>query len=89
MSASVLLHTFSKPIAHNSLNVTALQVRDWVKRYGADDAKRLMEWNNNAAASYARVNRLCAQPDAVLARWESEGVRAEVCGLFSRMCTSQ
>ena len=51
-------------------------VRDWIQRYGADDARRLMEWNNQAAASYARVNRLRAQPAGVLERWASEGVRA-------------
>jgi 16S rRNA C967 or C1407 C5-methylase (RsmB/RsmF family) len=35
-----------------------------------------MEWNNQAAASYARVNRLRAQPAGVLECWASEGVRA-------------
>jgi 16S rRNA (cytosine967-C5)-methyltransferase len=51
--------------------------KDWVKRYGAAAAQELMEWNNRAAGSYARINRLRATPTQLLELWEREGVEPE------------
>ncbi len=35
-----------------------IQVDSWQKRYGKDEASRLMQWNNEPAPTYARINRL-------------------------------
>ena len=52
-------------------------LQDWVKRYGGAATQLLMEWNNRAAGSFARVNRLRASPEELLERWGQEGVLAD------------
>lgn len=52
-------------------------VQDWVKRYGKAATQQLMEWNNRAAGSFARVNRLRTTPEVLLERWGKEGVLAD------------
>jgi 16S rRNA (cytosine967-C5)-methyltransferase len=46
----------------------------WQKRWGADRAARLMEWNNTPPKAFARVNTLKADPAKLLAQWRNEGV---------------
>jgi len=46
----------------------------WQKRWGADRAAQLMEWNNTPPKAFARVNTLKADPAKLLAQWRDEGV---------------
>jgi 16S rRNA (cytosine967-C5)-methyltransferase len=46
----------------------------WQKRWGADRAAQLMEWNNRPPKSFARVNTLKADPAKLLTQWRDEGV---------------
>ncbi len=46
----------------------------WLKRWGADRAAQLMEWNNTPPKTYARVNTLKADPGKLLTQWRDEGV---------------
>ena len=48
--------------------------RRWEKQWGAQKAVRLMEWNNSAPPTYARVNTLKTDADALAGRWAGEGV---------------
>ncbi|MEE2947210.1 MAG: 16S rRNA (cytosine(967)-C(5))-methyltransferase RsmB [Verrucomicrobiota bacterium] len=48
----------------------------WEQRWGREKTVRLMEWNNQPAPTYARVNRLLTDPDALAKRWEDESVEA-------------
>ena len=50
----------------------------WLARLGAEKAAQLMEWNNSAPPTYARVNRLKTDAAKLLARWKEEGVEAAV-----------
>jgi 16S rRNA (cytosine967-C5)-methyltransferase len=49
-------------------------VNRWQKRWGADRAAQLMQWNNTAPKAFARVNSLKADPAKLLAQWRDEGV---------------
>ena len=49
-------------------------VTRWQKRWGADRAARLMEWNNTPPKTFARVNTLKADAGRLLAQWRNEGV---------------
>jgi 16S rRNA (cytosine967-C5)-methyltransferase len=49
-------------------------VARWQKRWGADRAARLMEWNNTPPKTFARVNTLKADPGKLLAHWREEDV---------------
>jgi 16S rRNA (cytosine967-C5)-methyltransferase len=49
-------------------------VERWQKRWGADRAAQLMEWNNRPPKSFARVNTLKADPAKLLTQWRDEGV---------------
>ena len=49
-------------------------VARWQKRWDADRAARLMEWNNTPPKTFARVNTLKADPGKLLAQWRDEGV---------------
>ena len=49
----------------------------WRARWGAENAARLMEWNNQPPPTYARVNLLKTRPEDLLKQWEGEGVQAE------------
>ena len=48
--------------------------RRWEKRWGRETAILLMDWNNQPPSTFARVNTLRIQPDALLAMWANEGV---------------
>jgi 16S rRNA (cytosine967-C5)-methyltransferase len=48
----------------------------WVRRYGADDAQSLCEFNNRPAELWIRVNTLRCEPGELIRRLESEGCRA-------------
>ena len=49
-------------------------VARWRKRWGADTAARLMEWNNTPPRTFARVNTLRADPAKLLVQWREEDV---------------
>jgi len=49
----------------------------WQKRWGAERAAQLMEWNNTPAKMFARVNTLKADSAKLLARWREEKVEYE------------
>jgi 16S rRNA (cytosine967-C5)-methyltransferase len=46
----------------------------WRDRWGADNAARLMDWNNTPPPTCARVNLLKTDPEKLTARWATEGV---------------
>jgi 16S rRNA (cytosine967-C5)-methyltransferase len=48
----------------------------WIRRYGAEDARSLCEFNNKPAELWIRVNTLRCESQALLRRLESEGCRA-------------
>ena len=50
-------------------------VARWQGRWGAENCRRLMDWNNNPPPTFARVNRLRTTPEELGARWVAEGVR--------------
>lgn len=52
-------------------------VERWENAWGKDAARRLMEWNNLAPKTFARVNRLKAEPNQLVKRWQEEGVQHE------------
>lgn len=49
----------------------------WDKRWGADNLRKLLEWNNIPPITYARLNTLKADAPQLLARWQEEGVQFE------------
>jgi 16S rRNA (cytosine967-C5)-methyltransferase len=51
-------------------------VERWSNRWGADDTRHLLEWNNTPPATFARVNTLKTGAAALLERWKQEGVEA-------------
>ncbi|HZO85076.1 MAG TPA: 16S rRNA (cytosine(967)-C(5))-methyltransferase RsmB [Verrucomicrobiae bacterium] len=46
----------------------------WRTRFGEDNTRALLEWNNKPPATYARLNSLKATAEALAQRWEAEGV---------------
>lgn len=44
-------------------------VDKWTARWGTDDTRRLLEWNNTAPITHVRVNTLKTTPEALLERW--------------------
>lgn len=44
-------------------------VQKWIARWGADDTRRLLEWNNTAPPTHARVNTLKTEPTQLIERW--------------------
>ena len=44
-------------------------VQKWTARWGADDTRKLLEWNNTAPLTHIRVNTLKTTPVALLDRW--------------------
>ncbi|MDP6893655.1 MAG: transcription antitermination factor NusB, partial [Verrucomicrobiota bacterium] len=48
----------------------------WEQRWGREKAIRLLEWNNQPAPTYARLNRLNKETEHLVKRWESEKVEA-------------
>ena len=53
----------------------------WEKRRGRDTLVRLLEWNNMPPQTYARVNALRANPDALREQWAREKVEAKMIGV--------
>jgi 16S rRNA (cytosine967-C5)-methyltransferase len=51
-------------------------VRRWAATLSGDDLQRLLAWDNSAPTTFARVNRLRTTPQALMARWNAEGVQA-------------
>ena len=49
-------------------------VARWQKRWDADRAAQLLEWNNTPPKTFARVNTLKADPGKLLTQWREEGV---------------
>jgi 16S rRNA (cytosine967-C5)-methyltransferase len=49
----------------------------WEKRWGRESAVRLMEWNNQPAKTFARVNTLRASAQGLREVWAGEGVTFE------------
>ena len=50
----------------------------WTQRLGPDNTARLLEWNNTAPSTFARVNLLRAQPDQLREQWARERVEAKL-----------
>lgn len=44
-------------------------VQKWLARWGTDDTRRLLEWNNTAPLTCARVNTLKTDPTKLIERW--------------------
>lgn len=51
---------------------------NWEQRWGREKAIRLLEWNNQPAPTYARLNRLKTDPGTLAKCWENENVEASV-----------
>ncbi|MDX1951765.1 MAG: 16S rRNA (cytosine(967)-C(5))-methyltransferase RsmB [Verrucomicrobiota bacterium] len=51
--------------------------RKWSTQWGNEATAQLMEWNNQPAPVYARVNSLAGPAGDLLRLWETEGVSAE------------
>ena len=51
-------------------------VRRWSATLSGDDLQRLLAWNNSAPTTFARVNRLRTDPQALVGRWKTEAVEA-------------
>eukprot|EP00960_Hanusia_phi_P056047 763138-Hanusia_phi.AAC.1 len=49
-------------------------VKEWVKRYGKEEAKKLLSWNNSPATMFARVNRIKSTGQTVRKLWEHEPI---------------
>jgi 16S rRNA (cytosine967-C5)-methyltransferase len=49
-------------------------VARWQKRWGAEKAAQLLEWNNTPPKTFARVNRLKSDAGKLLERWRDENV---------------
>ena len=50
----------------------------WTQRLGPDDTARLLEWNNTAPSTFARVNLLRANPEQLREQWARERVEAKL-----------
>ena len=46
----------------------------WRTRFGEENTRVLLEWNNKPPPTYARLNILKATAEALAQRWETEGV---------------
>jgi 16S rRNA (cytosine967-C5)-methyltransferase len=53
-------------------------IERWEGVWGAEATRQLMEWNNLPPKTFARVNRLKADPKQLLGRWKEEGVEYEL-----------
>ena len=47
----------------------------WRARFGVEAAARLMDWDNSAPPTFARVNLLKTDARRLMAKWEMEGVK--------------
>lgn len=46
----------------------------WIERHGRKSAIQMMQANNRPSRTFARLNTLKTDPDALLSRWREEGV---------------
>lgn len=46
----------------------------WLQRWGRDATRQLLEWNNTAPPTFARVNTLRSDPAQLLLQWREENV---------------
>ena len=44
-------------------------VQKWTARWGAEDTRKLLEWNNTAPSTHVRVNTLKTTPTKLIERW--------------------
>ena len=44
-------------------------VQKWTDRWGMEDTRKLLEWDNAAPAAHVRVNLLKTTPEALIERW--------------------
>jgi len=49
-------------------------VERWVSRYGEEDTRKLLEWNNTPAPTFARINTLRVTHEKLLQQWRNENV---------------
>jgi 16S rRNA (cytosine967-C5)-methyltransferase len=49
-------------------------VEKWEKQFGAEDARKLLEWNNIPPGTFARVNTLRTDAAKLLEKWRDEKV---------------
>jgi len=49
-------------------------VQRWLERYGAENTRRLLEWNNTPPHTFARVNTLKGGAATLLPQWRDENV---------------
>jgi 16S rRNA (cytosine967-C5)-methyltransferase len=54
-------------------------VQRWAARWGQDQARRLLEWNNTPPDTFARANSLKLDPAQLLDQWRAEGVDYDFC----------
>ncbi len=50
-------------------------VERWHQRWGPENTRRLLEWNNTPPPTCARLNTIKTTPDDLAGRWEKEGVQ--------------
>lgn len=49
-------------------------VEKWRARYGDEKTRQLLEWNNTPPKTFARINRLKADPTQLIESWREENV---------------
>src|SRR5215831_9958678 len=49
-------------------------VQRWADRWGAEQTRALLEWNNTPPKTFARANLLKTEPGKLLAQWREENV---------------
>jgi len=49
-------------------------LKRWESRWGPERTRQLLEWNNTAPKTFARINTLKADPGKLLEQWRDEGV---------------
>jgi 16S rRNA (cytosine967-C5)-methyltransferase len=52
-------------------------VERWQKRWGQEPTEKLLQWNNQPAPVYARINRLRTDAPTLTTAWEKEGLQFE------------
>ncbi len=52
-------------------------VKRWLARYGEPDTRALLDWNNRPPKTFARVNTLRTNADALQEKWRTAGIDAE------------
>ena len=50
--------------------------KQWEQRWGREKTIRLLEWNNQPAPTYARINQLSKKTENISELWENEKVEA-------------